>query len=81
MRAGPSPGNDDKVSILLPYNGKIWAAIKFGETVRIGYVYIWRFEILAKSYCVTTRAHAYITHCETVGYYNYYIIGEFEIWR
>ena len=31
MRAGPSPGNDDKVSILLPYNRKIWRPLNLAK--------------------------------------------------
>ena len=80
MKAGQSPGNDNKVSILLPYNGKFLVAIKLCETVRIGYIYnlvILNFGKFVSHY----HARAYITCCDTVGYYNYYIIGKFEIWR
>jgi len=53
---------------------EILAAIKFGETVRIGYVYIYNLVILNfGEFCIAlSHMHAYITGCET---------DEFEIWR
>ena len=80
MKAGPSPGNDDKVSILLYTSEKeILAPIKFCELVRIGYIYnlaIFNFGEFISRYDVCVRVHDALRDS-----WIFYIMGEFEIWR
>ena len=48
---------------------EILAAIKFGETVRISYVYNLAILNFGEFRIALPSMHVYITRCETVGYY------------